>query len=239
MESDAIEKIQELVDAKTRHLVVDGKNYLSEEMKLVMPPALTTVHVKTLTGLADLIKAVPSTFNLDEWFIHVVSHSKVVVEAKSDDDYGRRALFAVCELFMGEPFPFDRFLDRDTFVIGLMSRFVQNADSQSLLALTSSMSSDGAMLSEDDGVSQKVTVKQGVTLKDAKLVRPRWTLQPYRTFREIIQPASEFVFRLKGEPGSIPACALYEADGGQWKIDAMLAIKAWLTDQQLGLPVVA
>lgn len=239
MERDAIEKIHELVDAKTTHLVIDGKNYLSDEMKLVIPPALTTLKVKTLTGLADLLRAVPAAVTLEDWFIHVVSHHQVVVSAKADDSYGRRALFAVCEFFAGEPFPFDRFLDRDTFVIGLQSRFVQNADSQSLLVLTSSMSSDGAMLSEDDGVSQKVTVKQGVTLKDAKLVRPRWTLQPYRTFREIAQPASEFVFRLKGESGSIPACALFEADGGQWKIEAMLAIKHWLVEQRLGLPVVA
>ncbi len=239
MESEAIEKIQELVEAKTRHLVIAGKDYVSNEMKQVIPPAQTFVQVNTLAGLEDLLRAAPASFKPEEWFIQVVSPRKVVVERKEDDEYGRRPLFAVCELSFGEPFLFDKFLERDTFVIGLMSRFVQNADSQALLALTSSMSSDGAVLSEDDGVTQKVTVKQGVMLKDVKMVRPRWTLQPYRTFREVVQPASEFVFRVKGEPGSIPSCALFEADGGTWKLDAVLTIKQWLEAQALGLPVVA
>lgn len=101
------------------------------------------------------------------------------------------------------------------------------------------MSNDAATLSEDDGVSQKVTVKSGIQLKELATVRPRWTLKPYRTFREIEQPASKFLFRVKGEAGSVPACALFEADGGAWRMDAVLAVKAWLEEKALGLPVVA
>lgn len=55
----------------------------------------------------------------------------------------------------------------------------------------------------------------------------------------VLQPESEFIFRLRSQAGAIPECALFEADGGKWKLDAVLAIKAWLEQQQLGLPVVA
>ena len=39
--------------------------------------------------------------------------------------------------------------------------------------------------------------------------------------------------------GGVPECALFEADGGAWKLDAVLIIKHWLEEQALGLPVVA
>jgi hypothetical protein len=37
----------------------------------------------------------------------------------------------------------------------------------------------------------------------------------------------------------VPECALFEADGGKWKLDAVLTMKAWLEEKALGLPVVA
>lgn len=39
--------------------------------------------------------------------------------------------------------------------------------------------------------------------------------------------------------GGVPECALFEADGGKWKLDAVLTIKAWLEDQHLNIPVIA
>jgi hypothetical protein len=94
-------------------------------------------------------------------------------------------------------------------------------------------------MAEDDGVSQRTTVKQGVALKETVTVKGRVTLRPYRTFREIEQPASTFVFRLQSHEGAVPACGLFEADGGTWKLDAVLAIKTWLAAKTLGMPIVA
>lgn len=238
MLKEFVEKIQALSDWP-KHIEIEGQSYINGNLKLIVPPALPVFQLMTLSGLVDLLAAAPDSFVREEWLVHVVSHERVVIEAKSDDAYGRRERFADCCLLDGEQFPCNRFLDREMFVIGLQSRFVENQDSKVLLKLTSSMSNDGAVLSEDDGVSQKVTTRQGVSLKDAQTVKPRWTLKPFRTFREIDQPASEFVLRLKGEPGTVPVCALYEADGGKWKLDAVLAIKAWLEAKALGLPVVA
>lgn len=52
-------------------------------------------------------------------------------------------------------------------------------------------------------------------------------LQPYRTFLEVEQPASDFLLRLdkEGRP------ALYEADGGAWKLEAKRNIAAYLCEQ--------
>jgi hypothetical protein len=49
-------------------------------------------------------------------------------------------------------------------------------------------------------------------------------LAPYRTFVEVTQPESDFVFRMQNGP----RCALFEADGGAWKLTAMRHIKEYL-----------
>ena len=53
------------------------------------------------------------------------------------------------------------------------------------------------------------------------------TLAPYRTFLEVEQPASKFIFRIK-EGGQL---ALFEADGGAWQHEAILNIKNYLIEQ--------
>jgi hypothetical protein len=50
--------------------------------------------------------------------------------------------------------------------------------------------------SEDSGITQKVGMKTGAVLKTTETLRPRVTLAPFRTFREVVQPASEFIFRV-------------------------------------------
>jgi hypothetical protein len=65
-------------------------------------------------------------------------------------------------------------------------------------------------------------------------------LAPYRTFREIAQPASLFVLRLQtSRHGDKPECALFEADGGQWKLEAIQALATYLRTALPGLAVLA
>ena len=71
---------------------------------------------------------------------------------------------------------------------------------------------------------------RGVAFKDASKVSPYWTLLPYRTFREVDQPASLFLLRLSKSGGDKPRFALYEADGGSWQIEAVERIKSYLED---------
>ncbi|MEB9782308.1 hypothetical protein P4K16_30685, partial [Bacillus cereus] len=51
-------------------------------------------------------------------------------------------------------------------------------------------------------------------------------LSPYRTFVEVEQPESKFVFRMR--EGA--RCGLFEADGGAWKLEAMNNIKEYLKE---------
>ena len=81
--------------------------------------------------------------------------------------------------------------------------------------------------SVDNGISLEVSVRTGAVLKEQQTVQPIVHLQPYRTFLEVEQPASDFLLRLDkdGRP------ALYEADGGAWKLEAKRNIAAYLGEQ--------
>ena len=55
-------------------------------------------------------------------------------------------------------------------------------------------------------------------------------LKPYRTFAEVDQPESNYVFRIseQNDDKKTPIFKLVEADGGLWKNEAMQNIKKYL-----------
>ena len=48
------------------------------------------------------------------------------------------------------------------------------------------------------------------------------------TILEVEQPASDFVFRMKADKYDGILCAIFEADGGAWKVEATQRIKDYL-----------
>ena len=72
-----------------------------------------------------------------------------------------------------------------------------------------------------------MTVRKGVVLKDNKVVKPRVKLIPFSTFSEVKQPERELLLRLDGS-GSV---ALFEADGGAWKLEARKNIADYLKSE--------
>lgn len=56
-------------------------------------------------------------------------------------------------------------------------------------------------------------------------------LRPYRTFLEVEQPESKFIFRIKEGRDGTPMFKLIEADGGLWKYEAVASIKAFLKER--------
>lgn len=241
MLKEAIEKIAALAAPTIVRLESDPElNFADKPVNLIVPPALDTVRIVTLTGLVDLIRSNVDAFMPDSWMLHVLNYQQVQLKRRITDRYGRRLVLANVVFDEVRAFPFGRFVDREEFVIGLQSQFMDGGDRDEVLRLASTLEASLISQSEDDGISQRATVKQGVALKQTTIVKGRVALRPYRTFSEIEQPLSEFVFRLRSEaPGDVPTCALIEADGGAWKHKAVQTIKAWLEAKNTGMPVVA
>lgn len=183
------------------------------------------LQVNSLTGLVDYLH---SKFDdvvnraSDSLLIHVVSPTKVRVYSKLDADRKRENLIAATAS-MGK-FPYGQFMDSERFIINLQSLFVRDRDAEALLKCASAIRIEGGGDLEDDGVSQTATVKVGAGTKGKAEVPSPAELRPYRSFLEIEQPVSAFIFRINKDG----ACALFEDDGGMWRSYAMESIKGYL-----------
>lgn len=83
---------------------------------------------------------------------------------------------------------------------------------------------------------EQAIIKTGVTTKDAAFVPNPVSLIPYRTFLEVPQPASDFVFRISEGRGGAPAFKLVAADGGLWKSQAVDNVKNYLVKALADVP---
>jgi hypothetical protein len=105
--------------------------------------------------------------------------------------------------------------------------------------MAATLTNDASRTSEDDGFTQRVNVKAGIRTKEDTTIQPRVDLAPYRTFPEVDQPMSPFVFRARCTGEGIPALMLVEADGGRWKVEAIATLKAAMDAFGLEVPIIA
>ena len=80
---------------------------------------------------------------------------------------------------------------------------------------------------EPTPASIKVKTLTGVVKVEEVILSPIVNLAPFRTFAEVDQPISKFLFRMRREGNHVSA-ALFEADGGAWRLEAMKNIAEYL-----------
>lgn len=190
-------------------------------------PKAKALKTRTLTSLVDYIKANIDTMS-DKMIVSILSPTRVELLSSLDSERERETLMVV-EAELPE-FHFDSYLDKEKFIIGLQSKFVDDSTTDKALILKFAGTVESGTVAEygDDGVTQKATVKTGIATKSDALVPNPVTLKPYRTFLEVHQPQSAFIFRMRQSKYDGVECGLFEADGGAWKIDAMQTIKYYL-----------
>ncbi|MHC1681367.1 MAG: hypothetical protein AB6733_00140 [Clostridiaceae bacterium] len=190
-------------------------------------PKAAVLEVTTLTGLVDYVKS-----NFDETserlLVHVDSPSEVKLYSPLNQDREREC-YITAKAILPNNIVYNRFVDTEPFNIMLQSSFVDNESKEVLLKYTGLIRNEAVKDTGDDGVSQQVTIKTGVASVGQAIVPNPVYLAPYRTFPEVEQPESRFIFRMKEGP----AAAIYEADGGAWRNQAMDNIKNYLMDEFL------
>lgn len=190
-------------------------------------PLADPIHLSTLESLVDYIKSGVDNMGpeLDQpMFIHVASPTKVKMYSVLNANRKRED---IAEITANVPeFGFNRWIDHESFCIALQSKFLPNEDRALLLKFAGTVESGTIAEYGDDGITQKATVKVGIAKKGEAVIPNPVKLVAYRTFIEVEQPESQYIFRMQDRSGI--QCALYEADGGAWKIDAMRRIKAYL-----------
>lgn len=191
------------------------------------------IEVKSLDGLISYVNDLSEADEAKVAAIVVKSHSLVQVVGHADSVTGDRQVFIQAKAEVPE-FSFGSYIDRERFQIAIASKFLQTDNRNKLIQVLGQVSEDSVKQTDDDGISQTVTVKTGITLKGEVVVPSTIVLAPYRTFVEIDQPESEFLIRMRSN--SSLECALFEADGGAWKLEARNSIKEYLSVLE-GVPI--
>lgn len=206
---------------------VNGKQYTDKHLTEIAKEKLSgTIECSTLDAIIGYLKR-----NVDERtynvLVHVVSPKEVEVLSQLNGDSNRevpiRAKAILPDITLGQ------FMDRLTFNIQMQTKFVPTGeDYLAIMAYVGTAEDHTVKGYGDDGVSQSVVVKTGLTQKEEVLVPNPVTLQPFRTFTEVEQPASKFVFRMDNSRDI--TAALFEADGKGWRNQAMKNIQTYLEE---------
>lgn len=215
--------------------VIDGQTYSDKSLhRINHNPKAVPIEMNTLTSLVDYIKADIDEMQ-GEMIIHVESPTKVSMYSELDGDRVREE---VVRVYAQVPeFRFNRFIDHEEFCINVQSKFIDDITTDRALLLKFAGTVEAGTVSQygDDGVTQKATVKTGIASKDDAIVPSPATLRPFRTFVEVEQPESQFIFRMQQDKYDGIQCALFEADGGAWKHQAMDNIKEYLQKELDGI----
>lgn len=212
---------------------IDGQTYSDKPLhRISHNPKAQQIVLHTLSSLVDYIKSNADTLPA-KVFVHIASPTSVELFSNLDEDRQREYLVEVCAKVPG--FSFNKFIDHETFCINLQSKFQDAFDRAIILRFAGTVEAGSVAEYGDDGISQKATVKTGIASKGEALVPNPVALVAYRTFVEVPQPISNFIFRIKQDKYDGIQCALFEADGGAWEISAMNEIRKYLEEQLSGI----
>jgi hypothetical protein len=192
----------------------------------------------TLTGLVEYLKAdVDAHFaRYDHLHLIVTDPTRVEVWTPVHGEERSRALLAVCT-FERPRMMLNDYMDQERFSVMVQTHFDDGENRANVLRIAGNIRMQAEAELADDGVTQKVTVKDGITLiNDMQIINPV-LLAPHRIFPEIEQPSSPFILRVRKGTGGAEI-ALFEADSAAWKVDAVRMIGGWLRDMLADVPVV-
>jgi hypothetical protein len=242
---EMIEKIEKLVEDRYTVKVGD-RIYSAANLHPVMYiPRPQTLTVHNLRGFCGFISNDIDTNIAGKPMLIVVDspeHVRLISE-NSGDDLKRNVPVEAEIADRLEIFPFGRFLSQEEFAIAFRSLFVREEgdDFDYVLSYSSKLVGGTVINGDDDGITQEVTVKRGLSgaLKENVSLKPIVKLSPYRTFREVKQPQSEFLLRVRLDQHEVPTVALFEADGGNWVNQATTNIVDYIQSLVADIPVIA
>ena len=203
---------------------------------MLYEPKAVPICVATLTGFVDFVERNIDELDLINSYIAVIdSPQSVALCSTLLDQQREREILLTASLDSDmKTFPFGTFMPQEEFIIKLHSLFEKKEgdDFDYVALMVSKIVQADTADTDDDGITQHVTVKRGISgaLKDKGEIKPIVRLSPYRTFREIVQPESQFLLRLKTSDSGKVHAALFEAEGGAWRNEARLRIAAYLKE---------
>lgn len=241
MDGEAIRRLEEMVlkgETKTQN----GVQYVRGDYHALGVRHDETVRFSTLEDFCLFAKRNPQNQEATNPIIVVNPNFTVSLLSAPNPYDGRRTELAMAKAHDVDGFRFGNTYDVEAFIIALKSKFdSHDSDWEAVFNLVRKVQIEEGVELNDDGMSQKVTIKKGVSAASVEAaVKPvDYALRPYRIFPEVEQPKSVFFLRLSGNKEFGVKVALFETDGGAWKIDAARTIRDFIISRigDSGIPV--
>lgn len=228
-------KIKNMIDLD-KVIEIIGRQYKKSEFDPVLEPIVDCLEIHTLTGIVDAVQSNLDQDQVKKIYIRVCTPTLVRLETDSFGPYLQRHYLIKSNAYVTN-FRFGSQYKPEDFVIALLSQFKETKHRDALLKACSAITKESVGTMNDNGISQKMELKQGVSLRREVEFKNPVMLQPFRTFSEISQPTSAFVFRVHDDNGV--ACSLHEADGSAWKLKAITDIRDYFKSQLPDITVIA
>lgn len=226
-----LEDVKELerivVDGQARELEVNGRKLVFGKFQEVKP--IKNYYKKVeFNELSSLVTMIEKEWEKDrgQLFINVESPFKVSTFTKVDVELERQEPYEVS--FIGKQFDFGKWLDYENFIISLRALFIETEERDKLLNLIASIKNVDNNEISDNGITQTATTKKGAILEKGEL-KAIYNLTPYRTFRDVLQVSSEYLFRISQARGEL-SFALFTADGENWRKSQKSIIEYYLSE---------
>ena len=220
-------RVQKITTDDGRELLLD-KNGNFLEIPWKEEPEAKPLKFSTLQSICDYIAEDPDEiFHNDnvKYMLQISDANHVYLLSPIFGESKQRATIATCSIDLKSDRQI-RYTDPETFQVIVQTRFVETEARKLLLQVAGNLKKEQGMQTADDGVSQKLTVMTGVsTAANVKWVNPT-PLRMIRTFPEIEQPESAFVFRVNQDG----ECALFEDENAIWQLTAIASIKKFLQE---------
>ena len=211
----------------------NGDTWMDKPMHRIkhMPAVEESIVVHSLASMVEYIKIQPDKEGFPQIpsIISIQSPSMIVLSNLLDEEGGRDTfVVATCD----EPqFNFCRFMDVESFILAMHGHFSPRGEGntfQQVLEIVSALTAQDENAIKDTGLTQVVTTRKGIDIKPESIPNPM-LLFPYRSFPELDPVGAPFMLRVKAS-NNTPMVALFETDGGRWKIEARRRIKKFLVD---------
>lgn len=223
------EAIEYLLELKRPELVeTENKTYSTRELIPVKEAECRAIKVYSLQSFVNYILKNPDN-NIDKIkIINVENPLKVVASSATFGRFKQRETYIIADYSeLIPPINFGRYMNIEEFIIMLKSKFLFTEDLENIIKVVGNISDENVTQYNDDGITQKVVTKTGIAQVGEVALPPKIKLTPFRTFIEIEQPESEFLLRAKKGYEGIEF-AVFEADGGAWKQEAIKNISSYL-----------
>lgn len=243
MDGPAVNAIRDLVIKSAQPVVINGKTFCAtplQEVRAPKPAQPAPLELSTLSSLVEYIRSDRDRgYDRKRLVVHVTAPDHVDVIGELDDEWKVRTTLALASYdpVVGDQanaaFDFEDWYTPEAIVIALQVAFADGGDKANVIRTVGNLQEGSAKTSTDDGRTQTVTTKQGVaTLADTPVVNPV-VLHPRRSFTEVDQVPVPAILRFRGggQGQGLPQVALFECDGGAWKVAAVEVIKAYLKDK--------